>query len=128
MSVKLRRMLQGKIHGATISSANLHYEGSIAIPASILDAAGILPSEAVWVWNVTNGNRFETYTIVTDEVGHIAVNGAAARLVQPNDKVIVAAFAQMDEQTARAHVPSVVFMNDDNSIKQIRAETLSNVV
>jgi len=124
MTIKLRRMLQAKIHGATITQANLNYEGSIAIPRTILEAAGIFASEAVWVWDVTNGNRFETYTIPTNAQGQISVNGAAARLVQPGDKVIVAAFASVDEVAASAHIPTVIFMTKDNKIKEIRAESL----
>ena len=86
-----RKLLKSKIHGATVTHADLKYEGSITIAPELLKASDIAPYEAVQIWNVTNGNRFETYAIIGDSGSKdISVNGAAARLVQPGDKVIIA--------------------------------------
>lgn len=111
----MRRMLHSKIHRATITHANLEYEGSITIAPELLEAADILPHEAVHIWNVTSGTRFETYTIEglpgsTD----ICVNGAAAHLVTPGDIIIIACFTLLPEASARAHVPRVVFVDQHN--------------
>lgn len=119
----LRRLLLGKIHGATVTHADVAYEGSISLPRELMHAAGFVPNEAVWVWNVTNGNRFETYTIEGQTgSGVISVNGAAAHLVSPGDKVIVAAFIHLPESRIAAHTPRVVFVDAHNQIKQLRAE------
>lgn len=119
---KFRNMLQGKIHGATVTHANLQYEGSVTIPASLLSLAGMLPNEMVSIWNITNGARFETYTIIGKEEGVICINGAAARLVQPTDKIIIAAFSSMDEEAAKTHRPSIVFLDENNRVKMVRDE------
>lgn len=119
----LRKLLLGKLHGLTVTHADIAYEGSISISADLLSAAGLVAGEAVWVWNVTNGNRFETYTI-TGEAGSsiVSVNGAAARLVSPGDKVIVAAFIHLPESRVESHKPSVVFVDQLNRIKALRPE------
>jgi aspartate 1-decarboxylase len=113
----MRRMLHSKIHRATITHANLDYEGSITISPELLAAADILPFEAVNIWNVTSGTRFETYAIEglpgsTD----ICVNGAAAHLVTPGDIIIIACFGLMSEEAAREHTPRVVFVDAHNQI------------
>jgi aspartate 1-decarboxylase len=119
-----RKMLKSKIHRARITQANLNYEGSITISPQLLKAANILPNEAVHVWNVTAGTRFETYAIVGEvNSKDICVNGAAAHLVNLGDIVIIASFAQLAEEFCRQHVPTVVFVNENNQIKEIRAET-----
>ena len=111
----LRRMLRSKIHRATVTRADLHYEGSIAVDPALLDAAGILPHEAVWIWNVNNGERFETYVLPSDRgSGEICLNGAAARKVQPGDLIIIATFSWMDEQKALRWSPQIVMVDAKN--------------
>ncbi|ABR34764.1 MULTISPECIES: aspartate 1-decarboxylase [Clostridium] len=113
-------MLKGKIHRATVTQAELNYVGSITIDKTLMEAAGILENEKVQIVDINNGARLETYVIPGKrESGVICLNGAAARLVQPGDKVIIIAYAQMNEDEARKYKPSVVFMNDDNTIKEI---------
>lgn len=118
-----RKMLQSKIHRATITHADVNYEGSITIPPHLLEAAGMVEYQAVNVWDVTNGSRFETYTIL-GEVGSsdIAVNGAAARLVTPGDLIIIASFAYIDEQKVANHRPVLVFVDSKNNISEMRPE------
>ncbi len=111
MTIKL---LKCKIHRARVTKADLHYEGSISIDPSLLEASGIQPNEAVNVWNVSNGERFETYAIPGEEPGEIGLNGAAARLVQPGDLVIIAAFCWMEPEEAARHTPRVVLIDGDN--------------
>jgi len=110
-------MLHSKIHRATITDANLEYEGSVTVPPELLEAADMLPHEAVHIWNVTSGTRFETYTIEgLPGSSDICVNGAAAHLVTPGDIIIIACFAFLPEAAARAHVPRVVFVDRHNHI------------
>lgn len=118
-----RRMLKSKIHRATVTEADLDYEGSITISPELLKAANILPYEAVNVWNVTAGTRFETYAI-TGQAGstELCVNGAAAHLVTPGDLVIIATFSQILEEDCAKLIPTVVFVDDFNRIKEIRPE------
>ena len=118
-----RKMLRAKIHRATVTQADVNYEGSITIDRRLMDATDLLPNEAVCVWNVTNGNRFETYTVEGPaDGGVICVNGAAAHLVRPGDLVIIAAYTWMDEAAARVHEPKVVFVDEQNRIREKRAE------
>jgi aspartate 1-decarboxylase len=118
-----RNMLKSKIHRATLTGADLQYEGSITIDRDLMDAADIIPYEAVSVWNVTNGSRFETYAIEGERgSGVVCVNGAAARLVAPRDLVIVASFVSMDANEARAHEPKLVFVDERNGIIPTRKE------
>ena len=113
-----RKLLQGKIHAATVTGAELEYEGSIAIDADLLKAAGIVPSESVHVWNLTNGARFETYVILSPAgSGEVVVNGAAARTVRKGDRVIIAAFAWLTPDEMAKHTPSIVFVDDANRVK-----------
>ena len=119
----LLKMLQGKIHRATVTQANVQYEGSITVDQDLLQATGILEHEAVQVWNVNNGQRFETYTIKgAAGSGVVCVNGAAARLVSPGDLVIIAAFRQFTEQEASRQRPKLVFVDNHNHIREIRPE------
>ena len=116
----LLNMLKGKIHKATVTQAELNYRGSITIDKTLLDAAGISENEKVQIVYNNNGARLETYVIPgTRDSGIICLNGAAARLVQPGDVVIIICYAQMDEAEARAWKPKVVFVNPDNSIDRI---------
>ncbi|MCE5221659.1 MAG: aspartate 1-decarboxylase [Clostridium sp.] len=113
-------MLKGKIHRATITQAELSYMGSITIDKTLMEASKIIENEKVQIVDVNNGARFETYVIPGKrDSGVICVNGAAARLVEPGDNVIIISYAQMHEDEAKKYKPAVVFMNDDNTIKEI---------
>ncbi len=113
-------MMKAKLHRATVTQADLHYEGSIAVDRDLLDASGILPHEQVDVLNITTGARFTTYAIEAPRGSRtIGVNGAAARLVQTGDKVIVVAYAQLEAETARNYNPSVVLLDEGNRIKRV---------
>ena len=108
-------VFKSKIHRATVTHADLDYEGSVTIDAGLMEAAEILPHEAIHVWNVTRGTRLVTYAIAGDRgSGVICINGAAAHLCRPGDKVILATFAEMTPDEARAHLPRVVRVDDDN--------------
>ncbi len=111
-------MLKAKIHRATITQSDLHYEGSITVDRNLLDAAGILPYEQVDVLDITNGARFTTYAIEgVRGSGIIGVNGAAARLVHEGDLCIICAYAQMSTAEAKSHEPTLVLMDKNNKIK-----------
>ena len=113
-------MLKGKIHRATVTQAELSYMGSITIDKTLMEASKIIENEKVQIVDINNGARFETYVIPGKrDSGVICLNGAAARLVQTGDKIIIIAYAQMDEDEAKKYKPAVVFMNDDNTIKEI---------
>jgi aspartate 1-decarboxylase len=112
-----RKFLRAKIHRATVTGADLDYEGSIAIDTQLLEAANIAPFESVHIWNVSNGERFETYTIPAKAgSGEIMLNGAAARRVQVGDKVIVAAFSWLDQTEFTEQKPALVFVDEKNRI------------
>jgi aspartate 1-decarboxylase len=113
-------MLKSKIHRATVTDADLNYEGSITIDRALMKAANILECEQVDVYNCNNGNRFTTYAIA-GESGEICVNGAAARLVHRGDLVIIASFAQYDEQELQDYVPQLVFVDERNAPKEKKA-------
>jgi aspartate 1-decarboxylase len=109
-------MLKAKIHRATVTQTDLHYEGSITIDAALLETAGILPYEQVDVLNINNGQRFTTYAIQGERgSGVIGINGAAARLAQAGDLVIICAFAQFAAEEASTHTPTIVFVNEQNA-------------
>ncbi len=110
-------MFKSKIHRATVTHADLHYEGSVTIDADLMRAARILPFEEVRIWNVTRGTRLETYALEgAAGSGVVCINGAAAHLNQPGDLVILATFAQMDPIEARRHRPTVVLVDAKNRI------------
>jgi aspartate 1-decarboxylase len=112
-------MMKAKLHRATVTQADLEYEGSIAIDRDLLDASGILPHEQVDVLNITTGARFTTYAIEAPRGSRvIGVNGVAARLVQKSDKLIVVTYCQLDAAEARNYAPSVVLLDDDNRPKK----------
>ncbi len=116
----LLTMMKAKLHRATVTGADMDYEGSIAIDSELLDAAGILPHEQVDVLNINSGARFTTYAIEAPRgSGAIAVNGAAARLVQTGDKVIVVAYAQVPAEEARNYHPTVVVLGEGNAIERL---------
>ena len=118
-----RIMLKSKIHRATITGADLHYEGSITIDRDLMDAADIVSYEKVAVWDVTNGSRLETYAIEGERgSGVICLNGAAARLVAPSDLVIIASFVNMENAAAITHEPKLVFVDEKNRMLPTRKE------
>ena len=113
----LRTMMKSKIHRATVTQADLHYVGSVTVDEDLLDAADLLPGELVHIVDITNGARLETYTIAGERgSGVIGINGAAARLVQPGDLVILIGYGQMETAEAREHRPHVVFVDAGNRI------------
>ncbi|MBD3878244.1 MAG: aspartate 1-decarboxylase [Quinella sp. 1Q5] len=115
------QMLKSKIHRATVTEANLNYMGSITIDEALMEAANILPNERVQVVDNNSGTRLETYVIPGERnSGVICLNGAAARLVQLGDIVIIMAYALMDETEARNYIPSVVMVDNNNKIMEIR--------
>ena len=112
-------MLKSKIHRATVTQADLNYEGSITVDLDLLDAADILVYEQVDVLNINNGARFTTYTIPAPRgSGKICVNGAAARLVQQDDLVIICAYTHMEKEKAVEYKPTVLLMDENNQVKQ----------
>lgn len=121
-----RTMCKSKIHRATVTDANLAYEGSITLDPVLMEAADLLPYEQVHVVNIDNGSRFETYVIRGDEgSGDVVLNGAAARLVQRGDKVIIMSYAAYDQAELDDFEPRVVFVDEENRIREpARAEKL----
>ena len=114
----LLTLCKSKLHRATVTQAALHYEGSITIDGHLMEAANLLPFERVQVVDVANGARFETYAIGGKTgSGTICVNGAAARLVQAGDPVIIISYAQMTPEEAQRHRPTIVLLNPDNTIR-----------
>lgn len=108
-------LLKGKIHRATVTQCDLHYEGSISVDSALLERAGILAHEQVDVLNINNGNRFTTYAIPAPSgSGVIGINGAAARLAQKDDLVIIIAYARMEEAEAKSWQPRVVLVDSAN--------------
>lgn len=121
----MRRILfKSKIHRATVTQADLHYEGSVTLDVDLMKAADILPYEKVAIWNVTRGSRVETYALEGPSgSGVVCINGAAAHLNQPGDLVIIATFAEVEEAEARAWRPTVVFVDAENRPKQLDPAT-----
>ena len=118
-----RMLMSSKIHRAQVTQADLNYVGSITIDQDLMDAVGIVANEKVHVVNNNNGARFETYVIAGERAsGVICVNGAAARLVQKGDIVIIIAYAYVDAKELAGHVPRVAIMGPDNRITQLLAE------
>jgi aspartate 1-decarboxylase len=113
--------LKAKIHCATVTEANLNYMGSITIDEELLETAGILPNEKVQIVNNNNGSRLETYVIKGPRgSGVICLNGAAARLVQPGDVVIIIAYALMTEEEQKKYQPKVVIVDKNNRVAEVR--------
>lgn len=111
-------MMKAKIHRATVTQADIEYEGSIAIDSAMLRETGILPNEQVHVFDINNGSRFVTYAIEAPRGSRtICVNGAAARLVSPGNRVIIVAYAQMTDQEARDFVPRVLLLGERNELR-----------
>jgi aspartate 1-decarboxylase len=115
----LIQILKAKIHRATVTGAELDYEGSLAVDPRLLKAAGLLVGEKVHVVNLNNGNRFETY-LIKGKAGEVCLNGPAARLGVKGDKVIVIAYALAEPAEAAAYKPNIVFVTDSNRIKTVK--------
>ncbi len=114
------QMLKGKIHRATVVQAELDYVGSITVDPELMEAAGILEYEKVQIVDIENGNRFETYTIEGEPgSGMVCLNGAAARMVQVGDHIIIMSYCDMTPEEAKGHRPKVVFVDEKNQIKRI---------
>jgi aspartate 1-decarboxylase len=124
-----RTMMKSKIHRATVTEANLNYIGSITIDEDLMDAADLLENEKVQIVNNSNGARLETYVIAGPRAtGVICLNGAAARLVQPGDNVIIISYAQMSPEEVRSHKPTVVFVGENNVIVEKVTQELHSTV
>lgn len=116
----MRTLLHSKIHRATVTEANVDYEGSITIDADLMRAAGILPFEQVHVLDVDNGARLQTYAIEGEAgSGTVCVNGAAAHLVSVGDRVIILSYVQLSAEEARAHRPTLVYVDGRNRITRV---------
>ena len=116
----MRTMLASKIHRATITQVNIDYEGSITIDSALMEAADILPFEMVHVLDVQNGNRFQTYAIEGKRgTGIIGINGAAARLVQKGDTVIILSYRGVADDEVRGFKPRLVYVDENNAIKRL---------
>ncbi len=117
----LRNLLKSKIHRATVTASELHYEGSCAIDLDLLETADIREFERVEIWNVSNGARLNTYAIAAERgSGTISLNGSAARHAQVGDLVIIATFADFDDEEAKGHKPKLVFVDGNNRQKELR--------
>lgn len=124
----LLQLLKGKIHRATVTRSDLHYEGSIGIDELLMEAAGIVSHEAVHIWNVTNGERLQTYALPSPKgSGEICLNGAAARRAEVGDLVIIAAFGwHTDSDDLTQHSPRIVFVDAENRLApEIVASSIS---
>ena len=111
------KVLKSKIHRATVTEANLDYIGSISVDKALLNAAKLQEHEKVHVLNITNGSRLETYVISSPaNSGKICINGAAAHLVSPHDKVIIVSYCSLESNVAKMHAPNIVYVDDNNKI------------
>jgi aspartate 1-decarboxylase len=114
-------MFKSKVHRATVTEANLNYMGSITIDQDLLEAANILPNEKVQVVNINNGSRLSTYVIGGEQgSGVVCLNGAAARLAQPGDVVIIISYAMMTPEEANSFKPTIVMVDSENRITEVR--------
>ena len=119
----MRKILRAKIHRATVTHADLDYEGSITIPPDLMQRADLCEYESVHVWDVTRGTRLETYAITGEEGSNsICMNGAAAHLVKPGDLVIIASYCFLDADSARDFKPKLIFVGPDNRFVEERTE------
>ena len=117
----LRHLLKSKIHRATVTHCELHYEGSCAIDEDLLDAADLCDNEQIHVWNIANGERFVTYVIRAERgSGIISLNGSAARRASVGDLIIIAAFGMVHDDQAASHRPRLVFVDADNRAVELR--------
>ncbi|MGO4274354.1 aspartate 1-decarboxylase, partial [Paenibacillus sp. TAF58] len=124
-----RTMMKAKIHRATVTEANLNYIGSITIDEDLIDLVGMLPNEKVQIVNNNNGARLETYIIPGPRgTGVICLNGAAARLVQTGDTVIIISYAMMTDEEAKKHQPTVAIMGENNKVAQLLKEEAHSTI
>ena len=114
----IRTLLKSKLHRATVTDADIEYEGSVTIDTDLMDAADLIEHERVDIWDVTNGARLSTYVIPGERgSGTIAINGAAAHLIKPGDKVIIASFVQLTDAEARSYQPRICFVDARNRLR-----------
>ena len=124
----MKTMLKCKIHRATVTDAQLHYEGSVTVDRTLMNAAGLVEYEQVHIWNVDNGNRFTTYVIEGEaDSGVICLNGAAARQVSKGDLVIIAAFGTYDEKELADFQPNLVYVDGKNRITSVKRKIASEI-
>ena len=115
----LTTLLKGKLHMATVTQAELWYDGSCAIDANLVKLSGFREFEQIDIYNISNGERFTTYVILAEAgSGTISMNGAAARKVQMGDRIIIAAYAQFDEEEAAKHQPRLVYLDEQNQVER----------
>lgn len=122
----LIEMMKSKIHRATVTDADLTYEGSISLGPELIESAGFFVNEKVDIYNCNNGERFTTY-VIKGKKGEVTLNGAAARLVQKGDLVIIVSYCQIESREAEKHKPKVVFVDSKNKISQMRAEKANSL-
>jgi len=116
----LRQILLSKLHRATVTECDINYNGSIKIDAALLEASGMHEYEKVDIFDINNGARFSTYIILGEKgSGEIGINGAAARLVQEGDKIIIVSYGMLDEQELANHQPRIVVLGEGNAVEQI---------
>jgi aspartate 1-decarboxylase len=116
-----RTLLKSKIHRAVVTAADLHYEGSLGLDESLLEASDLLPYEKIHVYNVTNGARFSTYLLKeARDSGRVAIYGAAAHKARPGDVLIIAAYAQFEEGEGEGFFPKIILLDAENRIKTDR--------
>ena len=121
-----RTIFKSKIHRATVTHADLDYEGSVTLDADLMRAADILPYEQVAIWNVTRGSRLETYALEGPAgSGVVCVNGAAAHHNRPGDLVIIATFTTIEDSELEEFRPKIVFVDENNTIKSVKTEELA---
>lgn len=124
-----RTIMKSKIHRATVTEANLNYVGSITIDEDLIDLVNIYPNEKVQIVDNNNGSRFETYVIAGERgSGVICLNGAAARLVQPGDSVIIISYAMMTDEEAAKHKPCIAIMGENNKVIQTIKEEIHTTI
>ncbi|HJL79065.1 MAG TPA: aspartate 1-decarboxylase [Candidatus Marinimicrobia bacterium] len=113
-------LLKSKIHRATVTDADLHYEGSVSIDPDLISAAGLQLFEKVDIYNINTGERISTYVIKGNRPGEVGVNGAAARRTQPGDLIIIASYVFCSEEEAEGHQPMLVFVDKKNQIQSVK--------
>ncbi|HET9480790.1 MAG TPA: aspartate 1-decarboxylase [Candidatus Polarisedimenticolia bacterium] len=125
----LREMLRAKVHRATVTETNVDYEGSLTLDAGLMKAAGLIPYERIDVYNADSGARFSTYLISGAEgSGVCCINGAAAHLARPGDRVIIASYASVADEELRSFRPTIVLVGPGNRIKEVRHEIVAGTV
>lgn len=115
----LRKFLRAKIHQATVTDKNLNYEGSLTLDKEIMEKAGLLPFESIWIYNLNNGARFETY-LIEGEKGQVILNGAAARLGEIGDKLILVSYAWVEERDLPHFKIKLLYLNENNEVIQLK--------